>query len=111
MKLIGALLVNTLALLVTAYLVPGFVVSSLSTALVAAVVIGVINMFIKPVLQLVALPITFLTLGLFALILNVLLLMLAAQITPGFDIDNFISAVIGSLVLSLTSSFLGLLTR
>jgi len=111
MKLIGALLVNTLALLVTAYLVPGFVVSSLSTALVAAVVIGVINMFIKPVLQLVALPITFLTLGLFALILNVLLLMLAAQITPGFDIDNFFSAVIGSLVLSLTSSFLGLLTR
>ncbi len=111
MKLIGALLVNTLALLVTAYLVPGFVVSSLSTALVAAIVIGVINMFIKPVLQLVALPITFLTLGLFALILNVLLLMLAAQITPGFDIDNFFSAVIGSIVLSLTSSFLGLLTR
>lgn len=111
MRLIGYLLINTLALLITAYLIPGFIVANFSSAVVAAVVIGVINTFIKPILKLITLPITFLTLGLFSLVLNVLLLIAAAYITPGFDIQGIMPAILGSLVLSLVSSFLGLLAR
>ena len=111
MKLIGFLIINTAALLVTAYIIPGFVVADLQSAAIAAVIIGVINTFIKPLLQFITLPITILTLGIFSLILNVILLMAAAEITPGFSIDSFFTAVIGSIVLSLVSSFLGLLTK
>jgi|SRR3989344_2967597 len=111
MKILGSLVINTVALLITAYLIPGFVVENLIAAVVAAFVIGVINTFIKPILQIIALPITFMTLGIFALVLNILLLWAAAYITPGFSIDGFLTAVIGSIVLSLTSAFLNLLTK
>ncbi len=111
MKILGSLVINTVALLITAYLIPGFVVENLVAAVVAAFVIGVINTFIKPILQIIALPITFMTLGIFALVLNILLLWAAAYITPGFSIDGFLTAVIGSIVLSLTSAFLNLLTK
>lgn len=111
MKLIGSLVINTVALLITAYLIPGFVVANLTAAVIAAVVIGVINTFIKPILQLITLPITFMTLGIFSIVLNILLLWGAAYITPGFDINTVMAAIIGSIVLSLTSSFLGMLTK
>jgi putative membrane protein len=111
MRLIGYLLVNTAALLITAYLLPFVTVDNFQSAVVAAVVIGVINTIIKPVLQLLALPLTLLTLGLFSFILNVLLLMAAAYVTPGFHIDGFLGAAIAAIVLSLVSSFLGMLTK
>jgi len=111
MKLLGKLLINTLALLITAYIVPGFVVANLTAAIVAAVVIGVINTFIKPVLQIISLPITILTLGIFSLIVNVFLIMLAAYLVPGFEIFGFIPALVGSIVLSLVAAFLNLLTK
>ena len=111
MKLIGYFIVHTAALLVTAYVIPGFVISDFKSALVAVAVIGVINVFVKPILTLITLPITFLTLGLFALVLNVVLLMLAAYVTPGFEIDGFVTALIGSLVMSLTASFLNMLAK
>lgn len=111
MKLIGSLIINIVALLVTAYLIPGFVVANLTAAAVAAVVIGIINTFIKPILQLITLPITFMTLGIFSIVLNILLLWAAAYITPGFEINGIVTAILGSIVLSLTSSFLGMLTK
>lgn len=111
MKLFGFLLINVLALLITAYLVPGFVIANYQAAIVAAIVIGVINTFIKPVVQLIALPITFVTLGLFSIVINIAFLFLAAQLTPGFDINGVIPALLGSIVLSLVSSFLGMLTK
>jgi len=111
MGLIIGLVVNVLALLAVSYIIPGFVVADLQTAIVAAIVIGVINTFIKPVVQLIALPISFLTLGIFAFIVNVLLLMLAAHLVPGFEIESFLTAIIASIVLTLTSSFLGKLAK
>lgn len=111
MKLIGYLIINTAALLITAYILPDFVIDSLQTAVIAAVVIGVINTFIKPVLKLITLPITILSLGLFSLVLNVVLLLGAAYITPGFEVNSIMTAIIGSIMLSLVSSFLGLLTK
>lgn len=111
MKLIGFLIINSIALLLTAYLVPGFVLETYTAAGVAAVVIGVINTFIKPIVKIITLPITFLTLGLFALVLNIVFLYAASYITPGFTIETVFAAVIGSIVLSLISSFLGMLAK
>lgn len=106
MGLIFGLIANVLALLVVEAIIPGVSVDNLETAIIAAIVIGVINTFIKPIVQVIALPISLLTLGLFAFIVNVLLLMLAAQLVPGFHIDSFLSAVLASIVLSLVSAFL-----
>lgn len=111
MKLISRLLINIIALLVVSYIVPGFIIKDLKTAVIAAVVIGLINTFVKPILKLITLPLTILTLGIFSIILNVLMLMLAASLTPGFHIDGFITALIASIVLSLVSSFLQMLTK
>ena len=90
-----------LALIFTAWIIPGIEVSSFLTAMLACVIIALINSFIKPVLELITLPINILTLGLFSLVINALLLMLAGYITPGFEVEGFLSALFGSIVLSL----------
>ena len=99
-------LVSGLAILVTAYLLPGVHVSSFTSALVAAVVLGVINAFIKPILLILTLPINLLTLGLFTFVVNALVIMLTANLVPGFSVDGFWWALIFSIVLSLINSFL-----
>lgn len=111
MKLIIRLAINVAALLVVEYLVPGFVLSSIWTAIVAAIVIGIVNTLIKPVLQLIALPISILTLGVGAFLINVLLLWATSKFIPGFYIANFWVAVISSIVLSLVTWFLHKLAR
>ncbi|HKB88831.1 MAG TPA: phage holin family protein [Patescibacteria group bacterium] len=106
MKLIVRLAINAFALLVVEYLVPGFHLANLWTAVVAAIVIGIVNTFIKPVLQLIALPISLLTFGIAAFLINVLLLWGTSMIVPGFMIAGFSTALIASIVLSLVSWFL-----
>lgn len=105
------LAVNVFALLIVEYIVPGFQLSDIWTAIVAAVVIGVVNTFIKPILQLIALPISILTLGLGAFLINVLLLWGTSKLVPGFYIENFTSALLASIVLSLVGWFLHTLAR
>ena len=92
-----------LALIFTAWVIPGIEVSSFLSAMFACVIIALINTFVKPVLQLVTLPINFLTVGLFSFVLNALLLKLAGWITPGLEVDGFLSALLGSIVLSIFS--------
>ena len=92
-----------LALIFTAWIIPGIEVSSFLSAMLACIIIALINTFIKPVLELITLPINFLTVGLFSFVLNALLLMLAGWITPGLEVDGFLSALLGSIVLSLFS--------
>jgi putative membrane protein len=100
-------LMATIALLLTAYFVPGFQINSFVAALIAAVVIGFVNMFIWPVITILTLPLTFFTFGLFLLIVNGISLKIAAALTPGFSIDGFLPAVLGSIVLA----FVGWLVR
>lgn len=100
-------LVSGLAILVTAYLLPGVHVLSFTSALVAAVVLGVINAFIKPILIILTLPINILTLGLFTFVINALVIILTANLVPGFKVDGFWWALAFSVVLSLINSFLG----
>lgn len=106
MNILIRLAVNVFALLVVEYIVPGFKLSSLWTAVVAAVAIGVVNTFIKPILQLIALPISVLTFGIAAFLINVLLLWGTAQVVPGFEIASFTSALIASIALALVTWFL-----
>lgn len=106
MRLAGKLLINILALLVVEYLVPGFILQDVAAAVVAAIVIGIVNTLIKPILQLIALPISIMTFGIAAFLINVSLLWLTSLVVPGFAITSFTTAIIASIVLSLVSWFL-----
>lgn len=97
-------LVITAAILIASYLVPGISVDALSTAVIAACVLGVINVFIRPVVVLLTLPLSVLTLGLFYFFINAFLLKLAAYFVPGFEVSGFFSALFGSLVISIVTS-------
>jgi putative membrane protein len=102
-------LVSGLAIIITAYLLPGVRVSGFFAALVTALILGLINAFIRPVLILLTLPLNILTLGLFTLVINALLIMLAAAIVPGFAVQGFWWALLFGLVLAVISYALGTL--
>lgn len=93
----------TLVIIFTAWIVPGISVENFLTAMFVCVILALINTFIKPILQIISFPLTILTLGLFALVINALMLMLAGWIAPGFEVDGFLSALLGSILLSLFS--------
>lgn len=105
-KIFLTLLLNSIALIVVAYIVPGFDFDTYMDAFVAAVVLGAVNTFIKPILQIVFIPLTIVTLGLTAFLINVALLWGVSLIVPGFTVDGFLTAVIGSIALSLVTMFL-----
>ncbi len=94
-------LIGALALWLVAQIIPGIQIRSFQTAMLATIVIALVDVTIGPILRFIAFPITFLTLGLFRLVLNALLLKLASIFTPGFRIDGFLNALLGSLVLTL----------
>ena len=105
MRLLLRWLLNTLALFIVVNIVPGFRYHSLATLAIAALVLGLLNALIRPVLFVLTLPITVITLGLFLLVLNGIMLEIAAWVVPGFDIDGFGWAVVGALVLTVISFF------
>ncbi len=111
MSIIINLLISGLAVFVSAYILPGVSVTGFGSALVAAVVLGIVNVFIKPVISIFALPITILTLGLFSIVINGLLVLLVSAIVPGFDVDGFLWAIVFAFVLSLINGFLGMLSK
>lgn len=94
-----------LAIIFVAWLVPGIEVENFQSAMLVTVIIALINIFIRPLIVFITLPINILTLGVFTLVINALLLMLAGYLAPGVDVDGFLSAFIGSVVLA----FLGLI--
>jgi len=100
-------LLATISLIITGYLVPGIEISSFAGAAIASIVIGLINATVKPILVILTLPLTILTLGLFLLVVNGISLSLAGYFTPGLSVDGFWPAVIGAIVLSIVSSILG----
>jgi len=98
---------TALALFVCSRILPGVHVDSVATLAVAALVLGFINAIIRPILLFLTLPITLLTLGLFYFVVNGLAFALAAWVVPGFDVDSIGWAILGSIVVSLFSWFLG----
>ena len=109
MRLLLRLLLNGAAVFLAAQLIPGIGVATPGTALIAGIVLGLINAIIRPLLIVLTLPVTFLTLGLFIFVINAACLGLAAWVVPGFTISGFGSALIGALVISITSWLLSAL--
>lgn len=103
MKLLIVWLLNALALLAVAYFVPNIHVANFTTALVAALVIGLVNMLVKPVLVILTLPITILTLGLFILVINGLLFYAVGNWLQGFEVKTLFSGIVGAVVYSVLS--------
>lgn len=109
MRLLLVWLINTLALIAVAYLMPSISVSSFTTALVAALILGLINTFIRPVLVLLTLPVTIVTLGLFILVINGLLFWFVGSFVEGFVVRGFWAGLIGSVLYSFISWLLAAL--
>ncbi|MFH1827338.1 MAG: phage holin family protein [bacterium] len=106
MVFLANLIVNTLAVLITAFILPGVVVNSFLTALAVAIVLGVANMVLKPILILLTIPLYVLTLGFFSFIINALIILLVNKIVPGFEVKSIWWALLFSIILSLVTSFL-----
>lgn len=106
MSLIIHWLISTASLIIVAYLIPGIEIRGLGAALIAAIVIGLVNATIGFILKILTLPLTVVTLGLFWLVINALMLQLAAALVPGFYVSGFWSAFFGAIILSLVNMVL-----
>jgi putative membrane protein len=106
MKILLSWFISALVIMTASYLLPGVRVENFMAALVTAVVLGIINLFIKPFIILLTLPITLLTFGLFALVINAALILLASNIVPGFTVDGFWWALLFSIVVSFINALL-----
>jgi|SRR5437868_7726802 len=111
MRLLLNWLLSALALMIVAHMVPGFSVSSFGWALVAAIVIGLVNATLGAVLKLITLPLAVFTLGIFWIVINALMLLLASAVTPGFKVDGFFAAFWGAVALSIINLFFRWFTR
>jgi putative membrane protein len=104
-------LLNAIALLIVAHFVPGFEMKNLLYALLAVVVIGLLNATIGLFLKIITFPLSILTLGVFLLVINAIILLFASKILPGFEIHGFIPAFVGALALALISMFFHFIGR
>lgn len=104
MKIILKIIIGALALIGVAYLIPGIEVDSFYTALVVSLILGLLNLIVRPILFVLTLPITILTLGLFIFILNAIIFGFSASFVEGFSVSGFIPALLGSLLVSTAST-------
>jgi putative membrane protein len=104
MTLILRLIFNALGLLLIAEYIDGITVTNFYAALIAALVLGLLNLVVRPVLFILTLPVTILTLGLFAFVINGALFLFAASFIEDFDVDNFWYALLGSVLMSIVSA-------
>jgi putative membrane protein len=103
MHFLVRVLLNAVALLVAAWLVPGIQISGPAATILAGLLLGVVNALVRPVLLLLTLPFTLLTLGLFIFVVNAMCFALTAALVPGFRISGFTAALLGSIVVSIVS--------
>ncbi|WP_417885170.1 phage holin family protein [Zunongwangia sp.] len=106
MRLIAKLLLTALAVVILSKLLPGVTVDSYFTAIIVAAVLGILNILVKPILIVFTLPVTILTLGLFLLVINAIIILLADSFIGGFGVSGLFMAIIFSLLLSLFQSIL-----
>jgi putative membrane protein len=109
MRFLLRLILNAVAIIVAAYLIPGIYVASPGAALVAALLLAIVNAIVRPVLLLLTLPLTIFTLGLFIFVINAICLALVAWLVPGFAVSGFGAALLGAVVISLVSWLLSAL--
>lgn len=106
MKLIIRILITSALVVLISNFMTGVHVAGFTTALIVAVVLGLLNIFIKPILVVLTLPITFVTLGLFLLVINALIIILCDNIVGGFSVDSFWTALFFSIILSILQSIM-----
>ena len=111
MEILIGWLLRALVILATAYLVPGFKVGTFMSALVLVLILGLLNVLVKPLLLLLTLPINILTLGLFTLVINAVVLQLALRIVPNVSSESFLITFIVSVVMSVLSLVVGRITK
>jgi putative membrane protein len=111
MKVIIKLFLMAVAVMVSAYVIPGVTVDGFSVAVVVAIILSLVNLVIKPVVTLLTLPINILALGLFNLVINAVMILLVSSIVPGFLVLNLWTAVLFGIVLSLVDGFLDAMTK
>lgn len=111
MKILLALLLNGIAVFITAYVLTGVTVDTFTTALIVGIVLGAVNTFLKPILLLLTLPLNVLTLGLFTFVINGILVYLTSMVIPGFYVASLLWAIAFSLVVTLVSSFISSLNK
>ncbi len=100
------ILITAFALILVAKFIPGITVSGLYPALIAALILGILNVLVRPILVILTFPITLLTLGLFIFVINAALFWFVASFVDGFKVDGFIPALLGSLIVSIISSII-----
>ncbi|MFA6949932.1 MAG: phage holin family protein [Lentimicrobiaceae bacterium] len=107
MNFITRLLISTVAVIVSAYVLPGVGVNSFLTAVLVAIILSVLDVLVKPILVILTIPFTIMTLGLFLLVINAIIILLASSLIDGFTVDGFWYALLFSIVMSLINSILG----
>ncbi|MEO6167014.1 MAG: phage holin family protein [Chitinophagales bacterium] len=106
MNFLVKILVSGLAVLITAYLLPGVTVNGMLGAVIVAAVLAVLDAIVKPLMIILTLPVTVITLGLFLLVINACVILLASKIVPGFTVDGFWWALLFSIILSIVNGVL-----
>lgn len=106
MNFLIRLLVSALAAMLTAYLLPGVKIDNFITALILALVLAILNVLVKPVLIILTLPVTIVTLGLFLLVINAIIILFASKLVSGFRVDGFWWALLFSIVMTVINSFM-----
>lgn len=104
MNLILRIVVTALLVMLVAYFMPGISVAGFGTAVLVAIVLGLLNLVVKPILVLLTLPVTIITLGLFLLVINAIVILLCDKIVGGFDVSSFWTALFFSIILSVCQS-------
>lgn len=110
MKILINLLVTALIVFLLSNYLPGVSVDGFGSSIIVVIVLAVLNFLVKPILQIISIPITILTLGLFLFVINALIILLCSKMVSGFHVDGFWSALLFSLVLSIVQSIVGSLT-
>lgn len=101
MHILLAIIINTIAVLVTSYILPGIHLKNFWTGLIVAIVLGIVNAILRPIIFILTLPINILTLGLFSFVIMGLLVYLVSAIVPGFKVDNFWWAILFALIVAI----------
>ncbi|MBD3244630.1 MAG: phage holin family protein [Candidatus Moranbacteria bacterium] len=111
MKKLFSWILAAVSVIVVAYLIPGVSISGLIPALALALIIGIFNLFIKPVLNFLTLPVNLFTFGLVSFLINTLFILIAAFLVPGFQVEGFLAAMLFVIFLSVTNSVLGFIFK
>jgi len=108
MNLLTRIIISTISIMVVGYILPGVVVSSVYTAFIVAIVLALLNKIVKPILIILTLPVTIITLGLFLLVINGIIVLIAHHFINGFSVSSLFIAIIFSLLVSLINGLLGI---